>query len=68
MRLRKLIGALSLLLFVLLYMAVAMVLTQTLLLDGPLWAQILFYAVLGLGWVFPAGLIIKWSHKIQLPR
>jgi hypothetical protein len=62
-RLRKLIGAVMLLALVLVYALVAMALAQGRITDAPGWLQVILYAVLGLAWILPAGLIIWWMER-----
>jgi len=62
-RTRKLIGSVALLIFVALYMALAMEVTAILLNGKPGVVQGLGYAFAGLIWVVPAGAIITWMSK-----
>jgi hypothetical protein len=62
-RLRKLIGAAMLLVLVFVYALAAMALAQGRITDAPGWLQAILYAVLGLAWVLPAGLIIWWMER-----
>jgi hypothetical protein len=62
-RLRKLIGAAMLLALVLVYALAAMALAQGRITDAPGWLQVILYAVLGLAWILPAGLIIWWMER-----
>lgn len=62
-RLRKFIGMVMLVGFVCLYALAAMVMAAALL---PGWGhgwQMVYYAVAGLAWVIPAGLIIYWMER-----
>lgn len=61
--LRRLAGTLLLLGFVTIYVLLAMVFAAAVLPAGNGIAQFLYYAVAGLAWVPPAGLIIQWMHK-----
>ncbi len=65
-RLRKLIGAAMLLVLVFVYALAAMALAQGRITDAPGWLQAILYAVLGLAWVLPAGLIIWWMERPEL--
>lgn len=60
---RKPIGALLLLLFVTFYALVAMTIGAARLPGTPAWVQTVYFAVAGLIWVIPAGLIIKWMQR-----
>lgn len=62
-RTRKLIGAVALVLFVGLYMALAMEVTAIFLPGAPALVQAIGYAVAGLIWIVPAGAIIAWMSK-----
>lgn len=62
LRLRKLIGALVLIAFISVYALVAMALVQGRVTLAPNWLQGVLYCVLGLIWVLPAMLIIRWME------
>ena len=62
-RSRKLIGAIALIAFVGLYMALAMEATAIFLAGTPALVQSLGYAFAGLIWIVPAGAIISWMSK-----
>lgn len=63
-RTRKLIGAATMVGFVLVYALVAMVLAQARpVQDAPALLQTLIYAVLGLGWILPLLPLIKWMER-----
>ena len=62
-RSRKLIGAIALIAFVGLYMALAMEATAIFLAGTPALVQGLGYAFAGLIWIVPAGAIISWMSK-----
>jgi hypothetical protein len=60
LRLRKLVGAVALLLLVVVWALVAMALAQApAILENRVFAG-LYYAVAGLGWVLPAMPLIRW--------
>ncbi len=63
-RSRKLIGAVALIAFVIVYALVAAALAQSRPLQeaAPLW-RTLGYAVLGLAWTLPAGALIRWMER-----
>ena len=62
-RTRKLIGSIALVLFVALYMVVAMEVTTIFLSGSSGLVQAVGYAVAGLIWIVPAGAIIWWMAK-----
>ena len=62
-RIRKLIGAILLVAFVVLYMGAAMELSAAWLREKPAFVQLLGYAAAGLLWIVPAGLIIRWMSR-----
>jgi Protein of unknown function (DUF2842) len=62
-RTRKLVGAIALILFVALYMALAMEASAIFLNGASALVQGLGYAFAGLIWVLPAGAIISWMSK-----
>jgi hypothetical protein len=62
-RIRKLIGGLVLFVFVMVYALVAMVLGDMTVRHSPWYVQLPFFAVLGLVWVLPAGLIIRYMQR-----
>ena len=62
-RVRKLIGAAALTVFVPFYALVAMTIAGARLPHTSIVTQTIFYAVAGLLWVIPAGLIIKWMQR-----
>lgn len=61
---RKLVGTVLLLVLVIGYSLVVMLLAATMLAPSNKWGELVFYAVAGLAWVVPAGLIIRWMHKV----
>lgn len=61
--LRKLVGSVLMLVLVVVYALVAMALAEGRVNDTPVWIQPILYAALGLAWVLPAMLIIKWMEK-----
>ena len=60
---RKLIGAVLLLVFVPFYALVAMTIGAARLPGTSTLVQTAYFAVAGLIWVVPAGLIIKWMQR-----
>jgi hypothetical protein len=62
-RTRKLIGAVVLLLFLLIYaVAVASIGAGRITEASPL-LQLLYFVVAGLAWVLPAGLLLRWMAR-----
>lgn len=62
-RIRKLIGAAVLAVFVPFYAMVAMTIAAAKLPGTPILIQTIFYAVAGLLWVIPAGALISWMQR-----
>jgi hypothetical protein len=62
-KVRKFIGAVLLVVFVLFYALVAMTVGAARLPGTSILVQTLYYAVAGLIWVIPAGFIIKWMQR-----
>jgi hypothetical protein len=62
-RLRKLIGALGLIVLVTVWALVAMALAQTVLTSISGFVATLYYIVAGLGWVLPAMPLIRWMQR-----
>ncbi len=61
--LRKLFGSLAILVLVVVYALIAMALAEGRITEAPAWLQPILYAILGLAWVIPAMVIIKWMEK-----
>lgn len=62
-RLRKLVGAVILVVFVVLYAFIAMMIASFKLPGTPGWVQGVYYVAAGLFWVIPAGLLISWMQR-----
>ena len=62
-RVRKLIGAVALLLLVAAWALLALALAQSALTDVNSWVAALYYVVAGLGWVLPGMLLIRWMSR-----
>jgi hypothetical protein len=62
-RTRKLVGTVALLMFLCAYAFAAMLVAVVLQVRESKTIEILFYAVAGLAWVLPAGLLIRWMHR-----
>ncbi len=64
LRLRKLIGGIGMMVFVLVYALVAMGLADSRPMDqAPEWVRDGLYVVLGLAWVLPLMPLIKWMER-----
>jgi hypothetical protein len=61
-RTRKFIGTIVMLALVIVYALVAMGLAQGRITQAPGWLQAVLYAALGLLWVPPAMLLIRWME------
>lgn len=62
-RIRKLIGTLVLLVFVLVYAWAAATIGMGRITLAPAWAQFLYFLVAGLLWVVPAAILIRWMQR-----
>jgi hypothetical protein len=62
-RVRKLIGAVALLLLVSVWALLAMALAQSALTDINGWVAAIYYVIAGLGWVLPAMPIVSWMSR-----
>ncbi|MCP5081744.1 MAG: DUF2842 domain-containing protein [Alphaproteobacteria bacterium] len=60
---RKLVGSLAILAFMVFYILLAMWFGATVVNAQSKWVQLVYYAVAGFGWAFPAFSIIRWSSK-----
>jgi len=67
-RIRKLIGAIALMLLAIVWGLLAMALAQSVLTDINGFVAAIFYVVAGLGWVLPAMPIVSWMVKPDAPR
>lgn len=61
--LRKLIGTITMAVFVIVYALFAMLIGATVFAQSATWAQTIYYAIAGLIWVIPAGLLIRWMAR-----
>ena len=61
-RLKRLVGAIVILLFVLAYALVAAFIGDVVAMRTPTWVQIVYFAVAGLLWIVPVGLVIRWMY------
>jgi len=62
-RLRKLIGTVLTVVFLVIYCLLAMVLAVRLLPGTSGLTQLAYYVVAGLVWIVPIGLLIKWMQR-----
>lgn len=62
-RVRKFVGTVAMIVLVLGWALGAMGLAQGRVTVLPGWAQFIAYLVLGLGWVVPAALLVRWMVK-----
>lgn len=62
-RLKRLIGALIIVVFVVFYALVASLVGSRIANGEPLWLQIVYFPVAGLLWVIPVGGIIVWMYR-----
>jgi peptidoglycan/LPS O-acetylase OafA/YrhL len=62
-RLRKLIGSILLVTFVIIYALIVMTIAAAKLPGTSGLTQLLFYLVTGLAWVVPAGALIYWMQR-----
>jgi predicted membrane channel-forming protein YqfA (hemolysin III family) len=63
---RKFIGAVTILVWVVAYIAVMAVIGDRVT-HEPLWIQLLFFPVAGLAWVLPIKPLLKWMHAKDAP-
>ena len=66
-RVRKLIGLVILLAFIVLYALVAMAVGVRLLEDAVGWQRFAFYIVAGIAWVIPLLPLVRWMQKPDAP-
>jgi hypothetical protein len=67
-RVRKLIGAVALLVLVTVWGLLAMALAQSVLTDINGFVAAIFFVVAGLGWVLPAMPLVSWMVRPDAPR
>jgi hypothetical protein len=60
---RKLTGTAVLVVCVPVYALIVMAAAMLLMAGAPWWAQGLYYVVFGLGWVLPAGVLVRWMAR-----
>jgi len=62
-RTRKLIGTIALLLFLIVYVALAAAIAAGRIAEAAPLAKLAYSLVAGLAWIVPAGLIIRWMQR-----
>jgi hypothetical protein len=62
-RLRKFLGAITLIVLVIAWALVAMALAQSPLVKANGVIEVLYYVIAGLGWVLPAMPLIRWMSR-----
>jgi hypothetical protein len=65
-RARKLVGTLGMLVFVVVYALLAMAFAQGRITEAPGWLQAILYAALGIAWILPAMVAIRWMETGRL--
>ena len=63
MRMRKAVGCAGLLAYMALYVVLAATLGVWLLPLIPTWAQLMFYAIAGVVWIFPLKPLFGWMNR-----
>lgn len=62
-RQRKFVGVLLVLATLVVYAVLAVSLGDLFLPALPVWAQLVYYAVAGIGWAVPAAFVIRWMQR-----
>lgn len=62
-RRRRIVGIAGLVVFVLVYVAIAMVVGAVWFIDVHPLVQLAYFAIAGLAWTLPAAAIIKWMRR-----
>ena len=62
-RTKKFIGLLLILAWLFVYSLVAMRIGVAVLPNANGWVKLLYYAVAGMVWIFPIGLMLPWMHR-----
>lgn len=62
-RMRKFIGTILLVLFLVAYALVAMSLGASKIVGGPYIIQVIYFLIAGLAWIIPAGILIRWMAR-----
>lgn len=66
--LRRFVGSLALVLFLLVYVFFAMSIGDVVVATKSGWVQFAYFVVAGLLWVLPAGVVVKWMYTPPRPR
>lgn len=64
---RRFAGSVGLVLGLLVYVFFALAIGDVVAASKPGWVQFVYFAVAGLAWVFPAGLLVRWMYRVP-PR
>lgn len=67
-RTRKLVGTVALLVFLAVYAFVTMLVAVVLQVNASKVVELLFYAVGGFAWVFPAAILVRWMQRPDAPE
>ena len=62
-RMRKLVGSIVLILFLIVYALIAMSIGSGRIAESRHPAQALYYLIAGILWVLPAGFLVRWMQK-----
>ncbi len=62
-RMRKFVGSIILVVFLIVYALIAMSLGSGRITEAQIGIKVLYFAVAGLLWVLPAGLLVRWMHR-----
>jgi hypothetical protein len=61
--LKRLIGAVIIVIFVIFYALIAALVGSRLAIDQPIWIQFIYFPVAGLLWIVPVGALIVWMYR-----
>jgi len=61
-RLKRLIGTIVILVFVLIYALSAALVGSKIAISEPMWIQIIYFPIAGLLWILPVGALIYWMY------
>ena len=62
-RTRKFLGTVTLIIFIAIYSLVAMAFAASRVVGASPLAEVGFFLVAGLGWVIPAGILVRWMQR-----
>jgi hypothetical protein len=65
---KKLIGAIVIVIWLPIYALLAMALAVRVLPHAHMVVQFLYYAIVGIAWILPIGLMLPWMSRDELPR